>query len=387
MKKVLLRAPVLTMSGYGVHSRQILRYLLQNPNISVDVQNLAWGNTPWDVNANSENGLIGEALKRSVDDSKKDYDVSIQVQLPNEWDTSYAKFNVGVTAAVETDKCNPTWTSVHCEKMDMVIVPSEHTKNSLDKSAVTNTPIKVVPESYYDEILDDPIGLDLPLETSFNFLTVGVLTGNNPNTDRKNLFYLIKWFVEEFKGNDDVGLIIKTNSGRDTTIDKKMTKSLLKKVLSEIGHQGTPRVYLLHGPMSRKEMTGLYKHESVKAFVSCTRGEGFGLPFLESAAADLPVIATNWSAHTEFLNMGKWINLDYDLNEVHSSKFDNNIFVENTKWAECSEKDFKKKISTFYNKPNLPKKWARDLGERIRSEYSFKAVSQRYDETLGEILS
>ena len=332
MKKVLLRAPVLTMSGYGVHSRQILRYLLQNPNISVDVQNLAWGNTPWDVNANSENGLIGEALKRSVDDSKKDYDVSIQVQLPNEWDTSYAKFNVGVTAAVETDKCNPTWTSVHCEKMDMVIVPSEHTKNSLDKSAVTNTPIKVVPESYYDEILDDPIGLDLPLETSFNFLTVGVLTGNNPNTDRKNLFYLIKWFVEEFKGNDDVGLIIKTNSGRDTTIDKKMTKSLLKKVLSEIGHQGTPRVYLLHGPMSRKEMTGLYKHESVKAFVSCTRGEGFGLPFLESAAADLPVIATNWSAHTEFLNMGKWINLDYDLNEVHSSKFDNNIFVENTKF-------------------------------------------------------
>ena len=96
-------------------------------------------------------------------------------------------------------------------------------------------------------------------------------------------------------------------------------------------------------------MTGIYKHESVKAFLSCTRGEGFGLPFLESAAADLPVIATNWSAHTEFLNMGKWIKLDYDLNEVHSSKFDNNIFVENTKWAECSEKDFKKIIKEYKN--------------------------------------
>lgn len=387
MKKVLLRAPVLTMSGYGVHSRQILRYLLQNPNISVDVQNLAWGNTPWDVNSNSENGLIGEALKRSVDDSKKDYDVSIQVQLPNEWDTSYAKLNVGVTAAVETDKCNPTWASVHCEKMDMVIVPSEHTKNSLDKSAVTNTPIEVVPESYYDEILDEPIDLDLPLETSFNFLTVGVLTGNNPNTDRKNLFYLIKWFVEEFKDNHEVGLIIKTNMGRDTTIDKKMTKNLLKKVLTEVGHQGTPKVYLLHGPMNRQEMTSLYKHDSVKAFVSCTRGEGFGLPFLEAAAADLPVISTNWSAHTEFLNLGKWIKLDYNLKEVHPSKIDNNIFIENTKWAECIESDFKKKISTFYKKPNMPTKWSQDLGEKIRSVYSFKAVSQRYDETLGEILS
>lgn len=387
MKKVLLRAPVLSKSGYGVHSRQVLSYLLQKPNINVEVHNLPWGTTPWSVNHDDENGLIGEALKRTTDGQSKDYDVTVQVQLPNEWDPTLGKFNVGVTAAVETDKCNPMWTSVHCEKMDMVIVPSKHTKNALVNSGKTNTPINVVPESFYDEVVSEGADLDLELSTDFNFLTVGVLTGQNPYTDRKNLFFLIKWFVEAFRGNKDVGLIIKTSCGRDTTIDKRMTKNILKKVLGEIGRQDSPKIYLLHGPMSREEMTGLYKHDAVKAFVSCTRGEGFGLPFLEAAAADLPVIATNWSAHTEFLNKGKWIKVDYELNNVHKSRVDNNIFIENTKWAECSEKDFKKKITTFFSKSSMPQKWAQDLGEKLRTEYSSKAVSQKYDEILGEILS
>tara|TARA_Y100001938_G_scaffold150888_2_gene244167 strand:- start:629 stop:1792 length:1164 start_codon:yes stop_codon:yes gene_type:complete len=387
MKKVLLRAPVLSKSGYGEHSRQILRYLLEKPNLDVSIQVLHWGMTPWSVNHDDENGLIGEALKRTAPDDAKNYDVSIQVQLPNEWDTTYAKYNVGVTAGVETDICSPLWTSVHCEKMDKVIVPSEHTKKTLVKSALTKVNIDVVPEAYYEELRNDYDDLSLNLDTKFNFLTVGVLTGQNPYTDRKNLFFLIKWFVEEFRNNPNVGLIVKTNSGRDTSVDKHGTKNLLKKVLKEIGHDSFPRVYLLHGSMSRSEMTSLYKDESVKAFISCTRGEGFGLPFLESAVAGLPVIATDWSAHTEFLNKGKWIKVENKLEPIHNSKIDNNIFVQGARWAECSELDFKKKISTFYKKPHTPTKWAKELSSELIETHSFRTISKKYDEVLGEVLS
>lgn len=387
MKKVLLRAPVLSKSGYGEHSRQILRYLLQKPDLDVSVQVLNWGTTPWSVDASDENGLIGEALKRSVDSSIKNFDVSVQVQLPNEWDTSYAKYNVGVTAGVETNICNPMWASVHCEKMDKVIVPSDHTKKSFERSAITNMSIDVIPESYYDELINTHEDIELNLETEFNFLTVGVLTGQNPYTDRKNLFFLIKWFVEAFRNNPDVGLVVKTNAGRDTTIDKHGTRNILKKVLKEVGHDSFPRVYLLHGPLNRKEMTSLYKNKSIKAFVSCTRGEGFGLPFLESAVAGLPVIATNWSAHTEFMNKGKWIKVDNSLQNIHPSKVDKNIFIEGAQWAECSEADFKKKITTFYKKPTSPSQWAKDLSNKLIETHSFKAISERYDEVLGEVLS
>ena len=387
MKKVLLRAPILSKSGYGEHSRQIFRYLLGKKNIQLSVQTLHWGMTPWTVNSDDENGLIGEALKRTVTDDEKGFDVSIQVQLPNEWDTTYAKYNVGVTAGVETDIANPMWSSVHCEKMDKVIVPSEHTRNTLQRSAISKVDIDVVPECYYDELTQPCEDLSLDLETDFNFLTVGVLTGQNPYTDRKNLFFLIKWFVEEFKNNRKVGLIVKTNAGRDTAVDKHGTRNLLKKVLREVGHTEFPKVYLLHGPMDRKEMTGLYREKSVKAFVSCTRGEGFGLPFLESAVAGLPVIATDWSAHTEFLNKGKWIKVENSLEEIHKSKLDNNIFIQGAKWAEVSELDFKKKISTFYKKPHSPKNWAKDLSNILVETHSFKAISEKYDSVLGDILS
>jgi len=390
MKNVLLRGPVFSKSGYGEHTRQIYKYLLTK-NVKIDVQPLNWGYTPWHLNQKTMGGLIGQIQEDCRFNPDKKYDVTIQCQLPNEWDPNLGLYNVGVTAGVETTTCNPTWTTLNVQNMSKVIVPSEFTKKTfLSNGLSTTTDIEVVPESYYEELVEENIN---PLEeieslpTSFNFLTVGVLTGNEPETDRKNLFYLIKWFVEEFRGEKDVGLVIKTNKGRDTELDKIVTDRLLKKIKEELGNNSFPRIYLLHGEMPREDMTSLYKSRKIKAFISATRGEGFGLPFLEAATAGLPVLATNWSAHTEFLNLGKWISFDYDLKEVHPNKVDNNIFVPGAKWAEVKEEDFKNKIRNFYKKSTLPVQWAEGLSRKLRDGYSIDKIIERYDEVLGEFLS
>ena len=382
---MVIRAPLLSKSGYGVHSRQVFQYLLSQPNIEVKTQIVPWGITPWSVNPDSYSGLAGEAERRSSGEGEK-FDVSFQVQLPNEWDPNLAYLNVGVTAGVETDKCNPLWTSVHCSKMNHVIVPSQHTKITLQESGVTQTPIHVVPEAYFPELLNEPKDLDLKLDTSFNFLTVGVLTGLTPDTDRKNLFYLIKWFVEAFKEDDDVGLIIKTNRGRETAIDRSVTERMIKQVLAEVGHRGLPKIYFLHGIMSRDDMNSLYRDDKVKAFVSATRGEGFGLPFLEASVAELPVIATNWSAHTEFLCKGKWIKLDYDLCEIPPDRVDNNIFMAGAKWANPKEKSVKSALRKFRHSPRLPHTWAKDLSNKLKETNSITAIMRNYDEAVGDIL-
>ena len=388
MKKVILRGPVLTRSGYGVHTRQIFKYLLTRNDIDLKVEPLHWGITPWYTSRKELDGLIGDILDRCNVQEKEDFDVSIQVQLPNEWDTQKASYNIGVTAGVETDAARSDWASFHCEKMDKVIVPSQFAKDSLLKNTKTNTEIKVVPESYFNELSEDPKEvLPIDMSTDFNFLTVGVLTGLSPETDRKNLFFLLKWFSETFRGNNKVGLVVKTNRGRQTTIDRKATANLLTQVLKEIGHvSGSPSIYFLHGDMSREEMNLLYKHPKIKALLSTTRGEGFGLPLLEAAAADLPVLATNWSAHTEFLNLGKWISFDYSLTEVHENKIDKQIFVKVSKWAEVHEKDFKAKLIKFYNRPEKPKEWAIELGSKIRKEYSFESICSHYENALKGVL-
>lgn len=385
MKSVLLRAPVLTESGYGVHARQLAKWLLSRP-VNLSIQALPWGDTPWIVNPDRENGLIKQIMDRTNVVNKM-HDISFQLQLPNEWDTTLALYNVGVTAAVETDRCNPEWIAA-CNKMNCIVVPSEHTKKVLINTSNVNVPIYVIPESFSDNLLsDNNKPLELNLETKFNFLIFGQVTGNNPNNDRKNIFYTIKWLCETFKNDPDIGIIVKTNFGRMTKIDKKLCTDTFTKMLKEVKKTSNPKFYLLHGMMSDEDVAGLYKNDKVKALVSLTRGEGFGLPLLEAAASGLPVIATNWSGHLDFMNLGKFINVDYSLKEVDQTRVDNKIFMKGSKWAEVIEEDFKKRILKFRNNPSTPTEWAKELSLKIKKDFSFNEISKKWDSTFRELLT
>lgn len=385
-KKVLLRGPALTQSGYGVHTRQIARWLLSK-DVDLKIQAMPWGTTPWLIDSNLCGGLIGELMQRTVDTAGQRYDATFQVQLPNEWDTSMSDINIGISAVVETDKCNPSWVE-SCNKMTSVVVPSKHCHNVLLQSGNLSAPTHVIPESFPDEILNVKKTRisDLSFETNFNFLMVGQITGKNAENDRKNIFYTIKWICETFNDDKDVGLIIKTNMGRNTKIDRNIVENVIKSVLKEIKKKSSPKIYLLHGEMSDDEMASLYVHPQIKAFVSLTRGEGYGLPILEAAASGLPVITTNWSGHVDFMSKGKFIGIDYKLDGVHPSRLDGEIFMPGCKWATPKEDDFKKKVVKFRHASSVPKEWALDLKEKLVQEYSFQSVSKIYDKLLGKYL-
>ena len=379
MKKlVLIRGPILSQSGYGVHVRQVFQWLETVPDVEIVSQILPWGITPWNVNSDDENGLIGRILETSKPVTRKP-DLSIQIQLPNEWDNTLATKNIGITAGVETDKCNPDWVNIHCSKMDLVIVPSLFAKTTFLASGKTSTPIEVVPESYFDELLV-PNTIRLDLESEFNFLIVGSLTGDRPENDRKNIYYAIKWFCEEFAGNKDVGLILKISRGRDTTIDRDICKKILRQLLAEVRKGEFPKITLLHGAVDKNEMAGLYMHPKVKALISATRGEGFGLPLLEAAVTGLPVIATGWSAHNEFL--GRFSKIQYALKEIPENRVDNQIFMKGSKWAEVDEASFKHKLRLFLKSSEAPLEWAKETASRLKETHSHTSISNAYDKVI-----
>jgi hypothetical protein len=385
MKKVVFRGPVMTQSGYGVHSRQVARWLLQHQDLDVKFMVTPWGDTPWILDRHTHNGLIGKIMDRTVGADYK-ADVSFQLQLPNEWDEKIAPKNVGITAAIETDKANPEWVQC-CNKMNAVVFPSLHAKNSITNVGNLESDVHVIAESFDDSILNEVSSLQLPkLDTSFNFLLFGQLTGNNPYNDRKNLLFTLKWIFEAFENDRDVGILIKTNSGRNTKIDRNLILKVLNTVVKEARKGPYPRVHLLHGDMSDSDVVGLYKNDSVKALVTLTRGEGYGLPILEAAASGLPVIATNWSGHLDFMQHTKFIPVDYKLVPVHQSRIDNKIFMSNSKWAEASESDFKKKIVKFKNSPSIPTEWAREGSKTIKEKFNFEKVSDDYEQALGHFL-
>lgn len=389
MKTVLLRAPLLSQSGYGTHSRQIARWLFEkvdkNNDLDVTTELLNWGATPWHVDVYAQDDLIGRCFQASAN-VKELYDVTIQLQLPNEWCPELGKYNIGMTAGVEADKCNPAWVEP-INKMDLIIVPSKFTKEVLESSGKVTTKIVVVPESFPDEVFDANIEpLDFKVETKFNFLIFGQITGGDAATDRKNLPFTIKWLCEAFQNNPDVGIILKTNMGRYTPADRFICTQSMMQLIHGLNKQAFPKFYLLHGDMSEKEVVGLYRNPTVKALVTLTHGEGFGLPILEAASCDLPVIASGWSAHTEFMNLGKYIKVDTTLGEIPAGRVDNQIWMAGSKWGMPDEADFKKRALRFYEDSFIPKTWAKELGKKIRTSYSFSAISKAYSECLEHVL-
>lgn len=380
--KILLRAPLLTTSGYGVHSRQVFKWLLTK-NIDFDVECLNWGMTPWMISHELEDGLVSEIMNRSKKLTPP-YDMTFQLQLPDEWDPKLGKINVGMSAVVETDRCNPKWID-SCNKMDHIIVPSTFTKNVLKRSGSCTTNITVIPEWFNVNIVKNSLdNIELRLKTDFNFLLISQLNGNNPEDDRKNIFNTIKWICEEFKDNQNVGIVLKTNMGKGTTIDKKMTKNMLKQMISVIGKKEFPKIYLIHGNMKSEEVANIYKNKKIKCLVSATRGEGYGLPLVDAAAAGIPVVATNWSGHLDFLK-DRFLKVNYQLGTIRKEKADNRIFFEGFRWAYPDEKSFKEKISYAYNNYEKVKNNALELKSEVLDNFSESAVKNNYDKLFSTL--
>jgi glycosyltransferase involved in cell wall biosynthesis len=380
-KSVVLRAPLLSNSGYGTHARQIFRWL-ETKDVEIAADILNWGATSWFLNHQAENGLVGRVIAAAKQPTRTP-DLMISLQLPNEWQRLPGVKCVGMSAVVETDRCNPEWVKA-CSQMDRVIVPSNFCRGLVSSST---TDVRVVPEAFHEDIAT-AAPLDLPqVKTKKNFLLVGQLSGMKPDLDRKNIFYTVKWFCEEFKDTPDVGLIIKTNLGTNSTFNKNSLRNIFTNLVNEVRRGGkSPPIYLINGEMTTAEIASLYRSPKVTALLSLTRGEGYGLPILEAAASDLPVICTGWSGHLDFMSRGKFISVDYDLAPVPAEKVDDQIFVSGARWAIPREADAKKKMRKFISLPDAPKKWAVELGGKLREEYSLDAVFKCYDRELGDLL-
>lgn len=400
---ILLRGPLLSVSGYGTHARQFARYLQrleeQAPpgSLKVVFEILPWGMTHFMLNPALEDGLIGyildKAAKSKVGSGEHQFfDYTFQVQLPDEWNVFLGGFNVGITAGVETTKCNPGW--IDCiNRMDLVIVPSEFTKTCFTNTGTVTTKVEVLPEYYpesFDALLTSPTPLpaiDEQLEnTHTNFLFVGQFTGNNVDNDRKNIPFMIKWLSECLAGKEGVGVILKLNSGASTELDKHQVRKIVHDILREVrpAEQVWPKFTLVHGHLNDAEMVSLYTHPKVKAMVSLTHGEGYGLPLLEQAVCGKPIIATNWSGHVEFLNKGKWLPVEQKLGSIHQSRVDNKIFMPDAQWAFPSEQAFKRRVLKFLESPELPESWAKDLGSTLKACHSMDAVHQTLSGILPE---
>ena len=372
MTHVHIKGPLLSISGYGVHARQICRWAFaQGFHVTTDITR--WGKTPWYTDRDECDGLIDKIMEASAPlTSKPDY--SFQIMLPNEWSPTLAKKNFGISAVVEANKCNPNWV-VACQRMDHVIVPSQFAKKCLVNTGLKSKRVTVIPEAFMESCVEVPISLDVSFETDNNYLVFGQISGNY-ETDRKNTGITLALLCDILKDDPSAGIILKTNMGGNSTIDRYMTRKKMKQVLQQVRKGPFPKLYLLHGYLKEKEVSSLYKHPKVKGLISLTHGEGFGLPLLEAAACGLPICATNWSAHTEFLNLGDWTKVAGRLENIPKIKEDKNIWVSGAQWANVDIPLAKETITQFVYEDKPP---TDNLRKAVQKRFSFDKISKGYD--------
>ena len=398
MKPTLVfQAPIATRSGYGDHARDLLHSLYKLDKFEIKVISTRWGNTPMD-SLNYDNPFHKWIVDSIIPKVEQKPDIYIQVTVPNEFQP-VGHYNIGITAAIETTHSPLDW--VHgCNRMDLIIVPSEHSKKSLVDSvyneADNNTkqliaqhriqkPVEILFEGF-DEMdfgTDKVVNvteLDA-IKEDFAFLFVGHWLRGDLGEDRKNVGMMIKSFAMAFK-NEKVkpALVLKTSSAGFSVIDRETTIKKIKDVLGK-DYKSVP-IYLLHGDLTASEMNGLYEHKKIKAMLNFTKGEGFGRPLLEFSLTGKPILVSNWSGHIDFLKQGAVL-LEGELKPVHESAADQFLLRE-SQWFNVNISKALVAIKDVYKNYDKYKTESSKLGKHNLAKFSLTKMTEGFDTILNQ---
>lgn len=386
--------PIDTYSGYGARSRDLVKGFIALDEYEVKIIPQRWGNTRFGyLDDHNEHDLKSRLINKL--ESKPD--IWVQVTVPNEFQP-VGKFNIGVTAGIETTVCPQPWIQ-GLNRMDLILTSSEHSKNVLrDTSWTAKDNNQVLKLEKPIEVLFEGIDLkkyfnkpttNFNLESvkeNFCFLFVGHWLQGELGHDRKNVGYMIKSFLHTFKNKPNPpALILKTQSASSSIIDRESTLEKINEIRKTV--RGTlPSIYLIHGEISDEEMNDLYNHPKVKSMVCLTKGEGFGRPLLEFSIVRKPILSSAWSGQVDFLDHTKATLVGGKLDKVHPSALVKDIILEGSQWFfpddELVGKGYKNIVKNY--KELLTK--AKKLGYQNSQNFSFEAMVKLIKKYLDNYL-
>jgi glycosyltransferase involved in cell wall biosynthesis len=408
---LVFQAPIATRSGYGERSRDLLRALIELDKYDIKVISTRWGATP--LNALNANDLQDQEIIKRLHFGQltRQPDIFMQVTIPNEF-MPIGKYNIGVTAGIETDRCSAEWID-GCNKMNLVLVSSNHSAEVLKSTGYQmmnqqNQPVGNLVFNKNLEVLFEGIDttifkkLSTPadftstlvketfdsIKEDFCFLFVGHWLPGDFGQDRKNVSALIRTFFESFKNKKNApALILKTTGGAPSVMDRN---ELIKKInvikKSVDNATSLPNVHIIYGDLTASEMNEVYNHPKVKAHITFTKGEGYGRPILEATISGKPVIAPLWSGQKDFLKEDSMIELKGQLEPIHPSVQWDKILINDSKWftvdygyAISAMKDVFKDYKKYVEK-------CRSHSHYSKTNFSFDKMKERIDTLMTKYI-
>jgi glycosyltransferase involved in cell wall biosynthesis len=397
---LLFQAPVGTRSGYGERSRDLVRAIIALDKYDVKIVSTRWGATPMNALTNNDTDIISRILTQQLPAQPE---IFMQVTVPNEFQR-VGKFNIGVTAGIETNACDASWIE-GCNRMDLILVSSEHAKKVFiettydKKDQNTQQLVGTLRLEKPVEVLFEGIRLDKfqksytasknveqlfnGIKEDFCFLFVGHWLPGSLGEDRKNVGGLIKTFFESFKNKTNApALVLKTTGGSISEVDADDILNKIDFIKSTIDSKNLPNVYLAYGDFTEIELNDLYNHTKVKAHVSFTKGEGFGRPLMEAAITGKPIITTNYSGHIDFLNADSSILIQGKMTKVHPSAVWQGVINAESEWFSIDYAQAGSYLKDVYKNYKLYLEKSRKTYHHIKTNFSFDGMKDKLDSIL-----
>jgi hypothetical protein len=404
MKPVfVISCPIDTYSGYGARSRDIVKAIIKTDKYDVKILPQRWGGTPWNFieNHKEEWGFLQSYILTEPKLTQQP-EIWAQITIPNEFQP-VGKYNIGITAGIETTSVKGEWVE-GCNRMNLVITSSEFAKKTFESMTYEiknqqgqpqghlklTTPIKVIFEGANTDLYKvieqnqvKNINLD-SIKESFAYLFVGHWVQGDFGEDRKNVSLLIKAFYELFKNKKNKpALILKASGGNSSYMDRDNLLNKINQIKNSVNSKDLPNVYLLHGEFSDSEMNELYNHSKVKAMVSLTKGEGFGRPLLEFSLTKKPIIASGWSAPTEFLDPDFTVALKGELKPVGPSALNDWIIAE-SQWFNVDYGQVGHYLKDVFENYKKYTDGAKRQAYKSKNEFSWDKMFKKVDQILTE---
>ncbi len=380
---IKITAPLFDQSGYAKGSRNWLSGLVRagvpltcNP-VSFEKDRPDLTTVPFDKTNptlgsmfDMLDGLCKRQVPHDVNFVRLSPEVGINFLEPN-------SINI-LSTAHECSLLHPHWTEC-CNKFDAVFVESQFAVDVFKNSGVT-VPVYCVPN--YENVSDYTPKSEVNTKGTYKFYSI------QQWTERKNGVGLLRAYFNAFTPDDDVLLILKTYITRveENQNQRDAIKGHIANLKKDMNlPKNYPPVFLITDKLTDEEITRM--HEECDCYVMLDRGESWGIPFADAAAAGNPIIATDWGGSRQFLNGTNSYPVKYQLTYVDNMSHFSPFYSGFQQWADASLPNAAELMRHVYDNREEAFEVGKRARETMEKYYNQEIVTQALLSAIADVVA
>lgn len=277
----------------------------------------------------------------------------------------------------ETDALPSGW-AASLNRMEQVWVPSRHAMASFASEGVDPDKLRLVPlgidAAPFDAVRGRPLDLPGP-KVGTTFLSVFQWVR------RKGWDVLLEAWSQAFAPGDDVKLVLRCHPFGPGSGIRDSLEAWCRATGRTLDSMAP--IVLLEEFVPEPDMPRLYEASDV--FVLPSRGEGWGLPFLEAMAAGKPVIGVPWGGSADFLHEGVgWMLPAGEPVRVPDEALRENPFLgPSHRWADPKVADLVAALRESASSPQERSRRGRRGAEEVRLHWTPETTASAAREALS----